>query len=461
MMCCLARRAISCNFLCVKSNGQPERGSCRKAALAAQYTGITPSILDTKGYTILKKVISFLRSMKFGMILLALVIVCSLAGSLIVQQREPMEYVNRYGADAAQLILLLELDDVFAAPYFIVLMSALSLNLILCSIVRFPRVRKAKASLLTQSEKAAADYPLTGDQATKLCAYFEKRHYSRKTVSDRTIFHKNSFGFYGSFFTHLSFLLIVLVGAAAVLAADVRDQTVMPGETLTLEDGISIRVDRFQIVDETGTLDYASELTVSDGNESVSAVIRVNEPLSFKNYKIYQQTYGTAGAVRITNHLTGMSEDMILSESCFLTLDGRNGMFYQALYPGYVQDADGSVTLITSTVGAYTDPVYDILSVSDGVTTPVLAFPDETLTIGDVSFTLLSPVSYPGLRIKLMPIEILGLLYATFVLMVAGLYLCFFAVPLAVVVEDEGYAIISPKAQTGLMIELEALLKEE
>ena len=194
---------------------------------------------------------------------------------------------------------------------------------------------------------------------------------------------------------------------------------------------------------------------------SVSAVIRVNEPLNFRNYKIYQQTYGTAGAVRITNHLTGISEDMVLQESCFLTLDGKNGMFYQALYPGYVQDADGSVTLITSTSGAYTDPVYDVLSVSNGVTTPVLAFPNETLTIGDVSFTLLDPVSYPGLRIKHMPMEILILLYATFVLMVAGLYLCFFAVPLAVVIEKEGYAILSPKAQTGLMIELEALLKEE
>ena len=409
----------------------------------------------------MKKVISFLRSMKFGMILLALVIVFSLAGSLIVQQREPMEYVNRYGADAAQLILLLGLNDVFSAPYFFVLMGALSLNLILCSIVRLPRVRRAKASLLMQSEKASADTPLEGDQAKMLCAYFEKRHYRRKANSQRTIYYKNCFGFYGSFFTHVSFLLILVVGAAAVMAADVRDQVVMPGETLTLEDGISICVDSFQIVDETGLLDYASELTASDGNESVSTVIRVNEPLNFRNYKIYQQTYGTAGAVRITNHLTGISEDMVLQESCFLTLDGKNGMFYQALYPGYVQDADGSVTLITSTSGAYTDPVYDILSVSNGVTTPVLAFPNETLTIGDVSFTLLDPVSYPGLRIKHMPMEILILLYATFVLMVAGLYLCFFAVPLAVVIEKEGYAILSPKAQTGLMIELEALLKEE
>ena len=411
----------------------------------------------------MKKVISFLRSMKFGMILLVLVIACSFAGSMIVQQREPMEYVSRYGEDAAKMILALGLDDVFSAPYFIVLMAALCLNLILCSLLRLPRVLGAKKALLSSAEKAAAATALEAGQHELLTKYFEKRHYRAYQHEGRTVFFKNGPGFYGSFITHLSFLLILVVGAAAVVTADVRDQVVMPGETLELESGISIRVDSFQIVDETGMLDYASELTVfsQDGSRSASKQIRVNEPLSFEGHKIYQQTYGTAGAVRITNHQTGVSEDMTLTEACFLTLDGMNGMFYQALYPGYVQDSDGSVTLITSTSGAYTDPVYDVLSVSGGAMTPVLAFPDETLTVGDVSFTLLDPVSYPGLRIKHMNPVVLGLLYATFVLMIAGLYLCFFAVPLAVAVEEGGYTILSPKAQTGLMIELEALLKEE
>ena len=33
--------------------------------------------------------------------------------------------------------------------------------------------------------------------------------------------------------------------------------------------------------------------------------------------------------------------------------------------------------------------------------------------------------------------------------------------PVAVKVTDSGYAVLSPKNQTGLLIELEALLKEE
>ena len=411
----------------------------------------------------MKKVIGFLRSMKFGMILLVLVIACSVAGSLIVQQGEPMDYVKRYGADMAQLILALELDDVFSAPYFIVLMAALCLNLTLCSIVRLPKTVRAASALQEQAYKAKAQYAIEGGQADQLCAYFEKRRYRCGERDGAKVYSRNMAGFYGSFLTHLSFLLILVVGAAAVITADVRDQVVMPGETLTLEDGTAVTVERFQIEDETGTLDYASMLTAvsANGRKQKQQEIRVNEPLSFEGYKIYQQTYGTAGAVNITNLESGVSEKMLLTDACFLTLDGRNGMFFQALYPGYVQDADGSVTLVTSTSGAYEDPVYDILSVADGVTTPVLAFPDETLTIGDVSFTLLDPVSYPGLRIKHMHMEILGVLYATFVLIVAALYLCFFMPPVAVKVTRDGYAVLSPKNQTGLMIELEALLKEE
>ena len=402
--------------------------------------------------------------MQFGMILLVLVIVCSVAGSLIVQQREPMEYVARYGEANARLILALQLDDVFSSVYFIVLMAALCLNLTLCSIVRLPKTMRAGKNLLDRAANAVDQLePITEAQAKKLTEFFHSRHYRRVDKNGKTIFCKNFAGFYGSFLTHLSFMLILVVGAAALVTAEVTDQTVMPGETLTLDSGVKITVEAFQIEDESGKLDYASKLLAetADGTKTAQKEIRVNEPLSFEGYKIYQQTYGTAGSVRIDNLSNGASEVMALTESCFLTLDGRNGMFFQALYPGYVTAEDGSVTLITSTSGSYDDPVYDILSVADGEMTPVLAFPNETLTIGDVSFTLLEPVSYPGLRIKHMNEAVLGALYAVFALLVLALYMCFFMAPVAVCLTGQSYGIFSPKTQTGLMIELEALLKED
>ena len=401
--------------------------------------------------------------MQFGMILLALVIACSAAGSLIVQQRDPMEYVNRYGENTAKVIMALKLNDVFSSMYFLLLMAALCLNLTLCSLVRLPRTVKAAKQLLSRAEAAPAEHPLTPEQARKVSNYLKRNGYRLHEKEGWNLYCKNLPGFYGSFLTHLSFLLILVVGALAVMTADVTDQVVMPGDTHTLKDGTTITVEAFQIEDETGLLDYASKIIMhsADGTKEASKEIRVNEPLSFEGYKVYQQTYGTAGSVRIDNLANGTSEVMHLTESCFLTLNGVDGLFFRALYPGYIKAEDGSVTLITSTSGAYTDPVYDVLSVAEGSMAPVLAFPEETLTIGDVSFTFLEPTSYPGLRIKYVSPAVLGALYAVFVLMVAGLYLCFFMVPTAVAVTDEGYVIVSPKPPTGLLIGLNACLEEE
>ena len=411
----------------------------------------------------MKKKFAFFSSMRFGMLLLVLVIALSFVGSMIPQQRPAMDYVQRYGAKAAQAILLLGADDVFSSPVFIVIMAALCVNLTLCSIVRFPATMRAGEALRRGAAKADADKPLTRAQADRVRAFFEARRYKAQELDGARVYSKNLVGFYGSFLTHLSILLVLLVGSATVLFAQMWDQVIMPGETATLADGTRLTVESFRIENELGDLDYASVVTASraDGSRSESAQIRVNEPMRFGEYKIYQQTYGTAGSVEVTNLTNGASETMLLTEPCLLTLDGVNGMFFSALYPGYIEDANGNVTLITSTSGAYVDPVYDIRSVADGETTAVLAFPGETLTVGDISFTLGDPVAYPGLRIKRMPGVVLGALYAVFVLMIAALTLCFFVTPVCAKVTDDGLTLRSPKAQTGLLLELDALLEEE
>ena len=397
--------------------------------------------------------------MTFGMILLVLIAACSVAGSLIPQQREAMEYVSRYGADAAEWIMRLGLHDVFSAPYFIVLMAALCLNLLLCSVIRVVKLRGAGKRL----QAAAAAMERKPAPADQLHAYFARRGYRKTKQGGVTLYSKYAVGFYGSFLSHLALIVLLVVGAATVYGADVQDRTVMPGQTLTLEDGTTLTVNAFQIEDETGRLDYASRIVMKDGkgNESPQTVVRVNEPLRFGGYKVYQQTYGTAGAVTVVNAHSGGSDTLSLTEPVFLTLDGRNGVYYNALYPGYTQEEDGGVTLITSTSGAYHDPVYDLRVVSGGQTAPVLAFPGETVTIGDVSFTMEAPVSYPGLRIKYLSGAILGALYASFAFIVAALYVCFFMRPVCVAVGEDGFAVASPKPQLGLQLELESLVGEE
>ena len=182
--------------------------------------------------------------------------------------------------------------------------------------------------------------------------------------------------------------------------------------------------------------------------------------MHFGPYKIYQQTYGTAGSVTATNLASGVSEDIPLTESVFLTLDGMNGLWYDTLYPGYTEDEDGNITLINNMVGSYEDPIYQVQMAENGEYISMLAFPGDDLEVGGMRFHFNDPIDYPGLRIKHTPTVVNALLLAAFTLMTVGLYITFFLQPVLVKVDDEGYAVGGPKPE-GMRLSLETLLESD
>ena len=408
-----------------------------------------------------KRLMKILRSMTFGMILLGLILLCSFPGSVIAQGNTPDWYVQTY-PDWHGVILKLGLDDVFGSWYFITLLALLCLNLTLCSLIRIRNVVKASKKAAASAAERKTKVFLTAEGTSQLRQLLEERHYKKEVFGETTVYSKNSIGWYGSFVTHLAILLTVLFGAAALYLPKVTDQTCFPGESLPMEDGTSIAVESFQIENGEGKLDYASviEIRLPDGRTSGQQRISVNYPLSFGGYKVYQQTYGTAGAVTVRNTETGGEDRFLLNEMCFLSLDSINGIWFEALYPGYIRDESGNFTLITQTSGSYEDPVYQVLLASEGVYTPVMVFPGETLSVGGVEFTFEDPVEYPGLRIKRTPEAVNVMLFSAFGLMILGLWFCFFQTPAIVAVREEGYTVAGPKPQ-GLILELTALLESE
>jgi len=408
-----------------------------------------------------KRLMKFLRSMTFGMILLGLILLCSFPGSVIAQGNTPDWYVQTY-PDWHGVILKLGLDDVFGGWFFITLLALLCLNLTLCSLIRIRNVVKASKKAAASAAERKTKVFLTAEGTSQLRQLLEERHYKKEVFGETTVYSKNSIGWYGSFVTHLAILLTVLFGAAALYLPKVTDQTCFPGESLPMEDGTSIAVESFQIENGEGKLDYASviEIRLPDGRTSGQQRISVNYPLSFGGYKVYQQTYGTAGAVTVRNTETGGEDRFLLNEMCFLSLDSINGIWFEALYPGYIRDESGNFTLITQTSGSYEDPVYQVLLASEGVYTPVMVFPGETLSVGGVEFTFEDPVEYPGLRIKRTPEAVNVMLFSAFGLMILGLWFCFFQTPAIVAVREEGYTVAGPKPQ-GLILELTALLESE
>ena len=408
----------------------------------------------------MKKFFSYLRSMRFGVLLLALIGICSVIGTVIPQGRDISFYAQTYRSFHGA-ILLLRLYDIFSSWYFIALLVLLCLNLSLCSLLRLRAVVKGRK---TERDAAAAipdQHSLSSEGLAVLRSRMESMHAREEKNNGVTLWSKNGFGRYGTFITHLSILLTVVFGALALYTPTTEDHDIMPGETFTLSDGTSVYVESFRLTDETGRLDYESmaEITLPDGRSSGLVPLRVNHPVSLGPWKLYQQSFGTAGSITVTDLSTGGTDDFLLTDMSFLTADGHSGLWYDVLYPDYIRDPSGEVTLITLTEGSYPNPIYQVRVIAEDVNTPTLAVPGDTLEVLGLRFTFNSPVEYPGIRFKHVSPLVNGLLVASFTLMIFGLYLTFFCEPVLVKADADGYAVAGPRPER-MRIELEDLLAE-
>lgn len=396
----------------------------------------------------MNKVFRFLRSMRFGLLLLGLIAVCSVIGTVIPQEREIAWYAQQYSSFHG-VILLLRFNRIFTSWYFILLLALLSLNLTLCSVLRIVSVVRAAKDETARAARTPDAVLLTDEGVGRLRDRLLSMRCRAERIGDCEVFTRNRLGRYGSFVTHLSILLTVIFGALALYTPTVTDQSCMPGESLLLPDGTQIHVYDFRITDESGRLDYTSQIgvTLPNGQSSGMRELKVNHPLSFGSYKLFQQSFGTAGSVTVTNLESGGSDVFLLDGMSYLTIDERNGIVFEQLYPDFIRTPDGDVTLIALTEGAYPNPIYAFEILSDGVFTPSLAVPGDALEVHGLRFAFNAPVEYPGLRIKHVSATVNALLVASFALMIAGLYVTFFLDPVVVKLDGRGYAVCGPKPE--------------
>ena len=336
----------------------------------------------------MKLIFRILRSMQFGIFLLILIMACSLIGSL-VKQGAPADWYTRTYPVAGQVFLTLGFNDIFGSWYFVLIVILFCINLLLCCFTRLRNLQKAGKNILSRP------------------------------------------GDYGSFIVHLSILLTFVFGGLVLYLSEAEDYSLLPGEALIMYDGTSIMLDSFRMFDETGRTDYVSVLHVTAPNETQPVIreISVNNPMRFRSYKYYQYSFGITASITAINNVTGGSDTFYLTERSFLSDDGRNGVWFETLYPGYITDSDGNIQPLIFPAGGgglYPDPIYRLLVSDRGRMTSKMALPGEAITIGDITFVFNEPFYYPGIRVKNIPRPFPALLYISFVLMCIGFWLSFF-----------------------------------
>jgi len=262
----------------------------------------------------------FFSSVKLTIILLIILAIASILGTLIPQQEGAVEFARGLSPWLFRLSTALDLFDMYHSAWFRILIGSLALNLIVCSIDRFPgtlklfrATPKPDRSRPFENLSPQRSFPVKGEieNIASLVPEFLKKHYKnmRMKKTDKGHFfytQKGRYSHFGFYLVHLSVVTILIGGIVGSFLGFEAYVNIAEGETVdtvTLRKvggakhlGFNVRCEKF-FVDfyKNGTpKEYRSELTFLDGGKVLEkGSLLVNHPMTFKGITFYQSSYGS------------------------------------------------------------------------------------------------------------------------------------------------------------------------
>jgi len=408
----------------------------------------------------MRKIYVFVRSMKFGLILLLVVAGFSVVGSLIPQTFDEPWYIENY-PNFGEILLTMGLHRIFAQWYFIVVCVLLGLSLATATISRVFVLRKLLPNTLIVPEEGYRSDELDEVKTSRLRTYLQKKRYREFNTGDATIYYKNRLGYFGSAVVHFSLLMILVFGGLVLGLSDVEDVLIMPGETATLSDGSTLHLFNFTRLDPvTGRTESISiiEAVAPNGRSSGVREIRVNQPLRFNSFVYYQFQHLYAGSITAVDLETGGFDTFHLVERSFLTTDNRTGIWFETVFQGWTMDEEtGRIIPLRYDAPIFPDPLYYIMVMDNNVHEHRFAVPGSHVHVGGIRFEFNELINYPVIRVSYSPHPFPSLLLAAAILLMVGLALSFYFIPVIVVLKGSQYKITSLKS-SGIDLEIVAML---
>ncbi len=285
----------------------------------------------------------FFASVKLALFTLFFLSTTSIIGTIIPQKETAQRYIERYGEATANLFQILSITpNMYSSAWFLSLLGLLCLNLIVCSLDRFPGVwRQIKAdnlnTPLSRLEKMDPQYRWQLDNppastASTLKIFLKTSGWKaeeRKLDNAYLLFaQKGAMTRTGVYIVHTS-ILVIFAGAIIGSALGFKGSVMLP-ETKTTDKvyafdtnspinlGFEVRCNRFNVefYDNGMPKSYRSQLTILENGKVVKEkAIVVNDPLSYKGFTFYQSSFEAYQdfLITITNKKTGLSETVITS----------------------------------------------------------------------------------------------------------------------------------------------------
>jgi cytochrome c biogenesis protein len=275
------------------------------------------------------------RSLKLTIFLLILLAILSIIGTLIAQNATRLEYIQRFGLGLYEVLNFFNLFDMYHSLWFKAILVFLMINLVTCSLHRFPGVWRqishgpsingledSMLKALPYVEKVRApsqtEAKTEEDIRSDLKKWFGNPR-RMETESAITLYsEKGRFSRLGVYITHSSLLIILIGGLIGsqfgfkgfvnILEGETVDQIYERGENGEIPRPLSfsVRCDDFNITyydlkgQEKHVKEYTSILTIiDDGKEVVKKTVKVNHPIHYKGLAFYQANYGTIPDVNL------------------------------------------------------------------------------------------------------------------------------------------------------------------
>jgi cytochrome c biogenesis protein len=301
---------------------------------------------------------SAFTSVKLTLGLLIVLAVTSIFGTVIPQQEGAMELAEELSPGLVSLLSSLQLFDMYHSLWFRLIIGTLALNLIICSLDRFPSAwKRFQAAPKLDRSKPFEDLPphrnfsAAGkiDEVLPLTAEILKTHYKRfqqKQTDNEIVLYaeKGRFSHLGVYLVHLSVLIILIGSIVGSLfgfeayvnipegeaVSKVRLRKTQAFKPLTFD----VRCDRFSVefYDNGAPKEYRSDLTfLEDGKAAFQGPLLVNHPVTFRGITFYQASYGSlpGNKARIGVRREGDPANAVLDVEIERPYDlpGRGGQF--------------------------------------------------------------------------------------------------------------------------------------
>lgn len=275
-----------------------------------------------------RELLPVLTDLRLAILLFLAIAVFSITGTVIEQGQSVPFYQTNYPEHPAlfgfltwKVVLLLGLDHVYRAWWFLALLILFGTSLTACTFTRqFPALKAARRWKFydqpRQFQKLALSAELDTGSLSSLTPLLQKKKYLVFQEEDKLYARKGIIGRIGPIVVHVGIVLILAGSIWGAMTGFLAQEMVPSGESFKVHNIVeagpwatpqipkdwSLRVNRFWIdYTPAGGIDqFYSDMSVLDnqGNEVKHKKIFVNEPLRYRGVTFYQTDWGLS-AVRV------------------------------------------------------------------------------------------------------------------------------------------------------------------